>query len=65
MQQLAHLYIDGQKVLVLVRRKQYGVALKLRASGVDGQRLTDEETYIRLHAPENGRRLLAGEVVHQ
>lgn len=64
MQQLAHLYIDGNLTLVLVRPIKWGVAMKLRKSGELGTHRSDEEA--ALHQPMHAHQktdLLDGKVV--
>lgn len=43
MQDLAHLKVNGETILVLRRAVRYGVDLKFRKSGKEG-RLLDEES---------------------
>lgn len=64
MQTIGHVRSHGQVIKVLVRPHLAGkyVALKLRRSGANGPRLTDEEAYLTAH-PEQLRALLAGQVI--
>lgn len=63
MQQLGCLYLDDEKVLVLVRSNgTLGRDLKLRKSGKDGVYLKDEEAYLNEH-PELASDLRNGKVI--
>ena len=62
MQTHGYLTIDNRKVLVLVRPTKWGVALKMRLSGSDGQHMTDEEAYLREN-PVLARSLLQGATI--
>ena len=63
MQTTGYMMIDGQKVLVLIRRERYGVAVKLRRSGREGVHLTDEEAHLREN-PDLVAALHVGSVLH-
>ena len=62
MQTTGHLVINGNKILVLVRHKQYSRQFKRRYGGTDGNRFVDEE----IHLIANSQKLTAllrGQVV--
>ena len=63
MQDLAHLIIADNPILVLRRRTAHGVALKIRQHGKLGIRLVDEETFLKVH-PDILKRLMQGEVIN-
>ena len=48
MQTHGHLIIDNQKILVLVRHKKYGCAIKKRLTGTDGTFFEDESCFLSL-----------------
>ena len=61
-QQLAHVVVQGKKILVLLRPARLHVSLKLRKSGPDGMYLEDESK----HLEENNSqldKLLTGKVI--
>ena len=62
MQIHGHLIINNQKILVLVRHKKYGRALKIRLTGKDGN-FFEDESYFLLKNKEVFDRLLSGEVI--
>jgi hypothetical protein len=62
MQTHGHVYVNGQKVLVLVRPTHCGVAIKLRKSGSDGSHFTDEEAFLTTR-PDLAQDLQAGKVI--
>ena len=63
MQDIAHLVVKGQKILVLRRSNfSYHVALKIRNSGKDGIFLQDESNYLETE-PEALKELLDGKVI--
>jgi hypothetical protein len=62
-QTIGYLVIAAEKLLVLVRRSKYGVALKIRGSGSDGMHMTDAELYLNQH-PEKVLSLKRGTVLH-
>jgi len=63
MQTHGHLIIDNQKILVLVRNRKYGCALKLRHTGKDGNYFEDESCYLSQNK-EMFDRLLSGKVIN-
>ena len=63
MQQLGYVVVNGETILLLVRREKYGVALKLRASGVNGRHMEDEENGLN-ELPELVEQLKSGRVIH-
>jgi len=62
MQTHGYLIVNNQKVLILVRNKKYGRALKLRLTGTDGNFFEDESYFISKNK-EVFEKLLSGEVV--
>jgi len=69
LQFLAHLLVDGRKILVLARphiplhgRGHPYVAIKLRNGGQDGLLLRDESKFLK-EAPQVLEQILCGEVV--
>ncbi len=63
LQIIGHLIIDGEKLLVLVRRSKYGVAVKIRSTGRDGMHMTDAELYLR-EEPDQVEALKQGTVLY-
>jgi len=63
MQTHGHLIINNQKILVLVRNKKYGCALKLRLTGKDGN-FFEDESYFLSKNKERFDRLLSGDVIN-
>lgn len=63
MQTTGYIKIDKEKILLLVRSWKYGVALKIRKSGTDGQHLVDEEYYFDSDRDALNN-LMVGKVVH-
>lgn len=49
MQNLGYLKIDGEKILVLYRPTTYGISVKIRKSGKEGQFLKDESEFLKYH----------------
>lgn len=62
MQDLAYVVINGTKYKVLRQSIKYGVRLKLRQSGKEGNFLPDE-TYFLSESFEQAQKLLSGEVI--
>lgn len=62
MQTTGHLIIQGEKVLVLVRSRKYGVALKVRKSGGVGRYFPDESFHLNEN-PELTKDLLSGKTI--
>jgi len=61
-QTIGYIKIGNKKALVLIRTKKYSRQLKLRESGQDGIRLSDEESYLK-GKPSICKKLLDGMVV--
>lgn len=64
MQTLGHIYINGEKLLLLVQQTPIGNALKLRKSGGDGQHFEDEQIFVEQHAQRMVKRLKLGETIY-
>ena len=62
-QTCGYLTINNQKVLILVRSKKYGCALKLRLTGKDGN-FFEDESYFLSKNKEIFDRLLSGKVIN-
>lgn len=62
MQTHGHVYIDGKKILVLVRASRYGRTLLARKRGRDGNHMSDEELYLRSNL-ELVTKLINGETI--
>ena len=62
MQIHGYLIINNQKVLILVRNKKYGRALKLRLTGADGN-FFEEESYFLSRNKDTFKRLSSGKVI--
>ena len=62
MQTYGYLKINNRKVLILVRNKKYGRALKLRLTGKDSN-FFEDESYFLSKNKEIFDRLLSGEVI--
>ena len=63
MQTRGYLIVNNQKVLILVRNKKYGRALKLRLTGTDGN-FFEDESYFLSKNKEIFEKLLSGEVIY-
>lgn len=61
-QTVGYIEINERKTLVLFRTQKYSRQLKLRQSGRDGIRLSDEEAYLREN-PADYKQLLDGVVI--
>ena len=63
MQTHGYLIVNNQKVLILVRNKKYGRALKLRLTGSDGNCFEDESIFLSENK-ELFEKLLSGKVIN-
>lgn len=62
MQQLAHVIVNCETILVLMRRTKYGHALKLRKQGIEGK-FAEDESAMLTQSPAHLEALKAGQVV--
>lgn len=61
MQHIGHVVVGGQLILLLVRRHETFLSLRVRETGKEGPRLEDEEIFLQENS-EVRNRLLKGEV---